>query len=92
MKQRKHRHQRLSIGQAVDREIFRVDGQDAAPLSGACRRLAHYVKKILDGAKPADLPAEQPTRFEWKINLKTANALGLTTSQSLLVRANWVIQ
>jgi putative ABC transport system substrate-binding protein len=96
-------HKEVLLGLAVKRRLPAMWGHrqfvDAGGLMSYAvnfydqiRQTAAYVDKILKGAKPADLPVEQPTKFELVINLKTAKALGLTIPPSLLAGADQVIE
>jgi len=75
--------------EAVDGSGLMYYGADIAE---SYRRIAYYVDRILKGAKPADLPVEQPMRFELVVNLKTAKQIGVTIDPNLLARANRLIK
>jgi putative ABC transport system substrate-binding protein len=94
---------KLSVDLALKYRLPSLSTQKSAVQAGALlsysasfaergRQIASYVDKILKGAKPADLPVQQPTRYELTINLKTAKALGITVPPSLLARADEVIE
>ena len=96
-------HRKLIVDFAADQRLPSLHGQKefaaaggfisyGTSLADVIRRAAGYVDKILKGAKPADLPVQQPTKFELVINLKTAKTLGLDVPPSLLARADEVIE
>jgi putative ABC transport system substrate-binding protein len=78
-----------AIRESVDAGGLMYYGAD---LADSYRRVAYYVDRILKGAKPADLPVEQPTKFEFVINLKTAKQIGVTIAPEVLARANRIIK
>ncbi len=98
-----YQHRRMIADLALKHKLPSFSGEPKAADAGmlmshgasvpaSCHRAAYFVDRILKGAKPADLPVEQSTKFDLEINLKTAKALGLTIPQSLLLRADELIK
>ena len=79
-------------GSGIRTDRVRPIDTESASFNDMFRRAPYFVDRLLKGAKPADLPVEQATKFEPVLNVKTAKALGLTIPKSILVRADQVIQ